>query len=93
MDLRTQQVGDDPSTYPEDSIPPLNTRYVTVTESTQASPFWRGAGSYVPPPGSVFIAAGGQSGYLQRDGIQIGIDAGSENAVIAASRALVPMVP
>ena len=65
----------------------------TREESTQASPFRRGAGSYVPPQGSVFIAAGGRTGFLQKDGIQIGIDAGSENTVIAASRALVPMVP
>jgi hypothetical protein len=86
-------VGDDPSTYLEDSIPLFHKRYMTVTESTQASPFRRGAGSYVPPEGSVFIAAGGRTGFLQKEGIQIGIDAGSENAVIAASHALVPIVP
>ncbi len=84
-------VGDDPSTYPEDSIPLFDKRYVTVTESTQASPFRRGAGSYVPPESSVFIAAGGRTGFLQRDGIQIGIDAGSESAVLGAARALTPM--
>jgi hypothetical protein len=63
-------------------------RNVTVTESTQASSFRRGAGSYVPPEGTVLLAAGGRSGYLQRDGIQLGIDAGSESAVLAAVRAL-----
>jgi hypothetical protein len=52
---------------------------------------WRGAGSYVPPAGSVFIAAGGRTGFLQSEGIQIGIDAGSESAVLTAARALVPM--
>ena len=83
-------VGDDPSTYPEDSIPPLDARYVTVTESTQVSPFRRGAGSYVPPEGSVFVAGGG-TGFLQRDGIQIGIDTGSESAVLGAARALTRM--
>ena len=30
-------------------------------------------------------------GYLQRDGIQIGIDAGSESAVLAAAHVLTPM--
>jgi hypothetical protein len=38
--------------------------------------------------GAIFIAAGGTSGYLQRDGIQIGIAAGSESAVLVAARAL-----
>jgi hypothetical protein len=65
--------------------------YVTLTEATHVSPFRRGAGSYVPPEGSVFLAAGGRAGFLQRDGIQIGIDAGSESAVLAAARALRPM--
>ncbi len=39
-----------------------------------------------------YLAAEGQTGYLQRDGIQIGIDAGSENAGyrrISCSRAMV----
>jgi hypothetical protein len=85
-------VGNDPSTYLEHTTVPLYERpYVTLTESTQASPFRRGAGSYVPPEGSVFMAAGGTGGYLQRGGIQIGIDAGSESAVLAAARALTPM--
>jgi hypothetical protein len=41
----------------------------------------------------VFIAAGGRTGYLQREGIQVGIEAGSESAVLAAARALTPMMP
>jgi hypothetical protein len=84
-------VGDDPSTYLEHAAPLYDKAYVTLTESTQASPFRRGAGSYVPPEGSVLITAGATSGYLQRDGVQIGIDAGSESAVLAAARALTPM--
>ena len=84
-------VGDDPSTYLEHAVPLYDKPYAALTESMQASSFRRGAGSYVPPEGSVFIAAGGTSGYLQRDGIQIGIDAGSESAVLAAARALTPM--
>jgi hypothetical protein len=83
-------VGDDPSASRADSIPMFDKPYLTVTETTQPSPFRRGAGSYVPPEGSVFIAAGERTGFLQRDGIQIGIDAGSEGGVIAAARALVP---
>lgn len=84
-------LGDDPSTYLEQSVPLYDKPYVTLTESTHASPFRRGAGSYVPPEGSVFLAAGGTSGYLQRDGIQLGIEASSESAVLAAARGLTPM--
>jgi hypothetical protein len=84
-------VGPDPGTSRADSIPLFDEPYLTVTETTKASLFRRGAGSYVPPEGSVFIAAGGRTGFLQRDGIQIGIDAGSEAAVLAAARALAAM--
>jgi hypothetical protein len=84
-------VGDDPSTYLEHTVPLYDKPYVTLTESKHASSFRRGAGSYVPPEGAVFLAAGGTSGYLQRGGIQIGIDAGTESAVLAAARALTPM--
>jgi hypothetical protein len=81
-------VGADPSTSREDSIPMFDKRYLTLTESTSVSPFRRGVGSYMAPEGSVFITAGARTGFLQRDGIQIGIDAGSERAVLAAARAL-----
>jgi hypothetical protein len=84
-------VGDDPSTYLEHTVPLYDKPYIALTESTQASPFRGGAGSYVPPEGSLFIAAGGTSGYLQRDGIQIGIDGNSESAVLAAAHTLMPM--
>jgi hypothetical protein len=84
-------VGDDPSTYLEDAIPLFHKSYVTVTEAIQVSPLRRGAGSYVPPEGSVFLAAGGGNGFLQWDGIQISIDAGSERAILAAARALTAM--
>jgi hypothetical protein len=70
---------------------PLDGKHqIVVTESLQASAFRRGAGTYVPPPGSVFLAAGA-SGYLQRDGVQIGIEGGSENDLIAAAHALTPL--
>jgi hypothetical protein len=84
-------VGDDPSTYLEHAVALYDKPYVALTESTHVSPFRHGAGSYVPPEGSVLIAAGGTGGYLQQGGIQIGIDAGSERAVLAAARALTPM--
>ena len=91
-------VGDDPTTYLERAVPLYDKPYVALTESTRISPFRRGAGSYrrgagsyVPPEGSVFITAGETSGYLQLDGIQIGIDAGGERALLAAARALTPM--
>jgi hypothetical protein len=72
-------------------VPLYEKPYVAVGESTRVSPFRRGAGSYVPPEESIFIGAGGNSGYLQRDGLQIGIDAGSESAILKAARALAPM--
>ena len=56
--------------------------------ATHASPFRRGAGTYVPPEGSVFLAAGGQTGYLQRSGIQVAIAGPSESGILAAARAL-----
>jgi hypothetical protein len=84
-------VGDDPSTYLEHTVALYDKPYVTLTESTHVSPFRRDAGSYVPPEGSVFLAAGGTSGYLQRDGIQVGIETSSEGAVLAAARALTRM--
>ena len=84
-------VGDDPSTYLEHNVPLYDKPYLTVSESTHASAFRRGVGTYVPPEGSLFITAGRRSGYLQRDGLQIGIDAVSEASLVAAARALTPM--
>jgi hypothetical protein len=86
-------VGDDPSTSRQDSIPLFDKPYVDVTETTEPSPYRRAAGTYIPPEGSVFIAAGGQTGFLQRDGIQISIDAGTEMRILAAARALIPVAP
>jgi hypothetical protein len=86
-------VADDPTTSRADSIPMFNQPYVSVTESLQASQFRRGAGTYVPPEGSIFIAAEGHIGFLQKDGIQVGIDAGSASALIAAARTLAQVPP
>jgi hypothetical protein len=80
----------DPSAYLEDSVP-LNKRYIAVTESLQASPFRRGAGTYVPPEGSLFVAAGARAGYLQVAGIYVAIEATGEDAIMNAARTLEPM--
>jgi hypothetical protein len=84
-------VGDDPKTYRKDRVPLYEKPYITVSESTRAWPFPSGAGSYIPPEGSLFISAA--SGYLQRDGLQISVDAGSETAILRAAQALTPMTP
>jgi len=84
-------VGDDPSTYPKDALPLFDRAHLTVVETTQPSPFDRGAGSYVPPNGSVFVAAGGRSGVLEVNGIHVTIEASDEDAVLAAARVLEPM--
>jgi hypothetical protein len=84
-------VGVDPGARLDNAVPLYGRPYVALTESNSASSFRRGAGSYVPPAGSVFLAAGGTSGYLQRGGTQVGVEAGSESAVLSAARALAPM--
>jgi hypothetical protein len=83
----------DPSTYLKGGAPSPDKRYLTVTEGTRRPPPFRyGAGRYVPRAGSLFVAAGERTtGYLQRDGVQITIDTGSEAAVVAAARALTPV--
>lgn len=64
---------------------------VTLTDSTSVSASRRGIGGYVPPPGSVFLV-GARLGYLQRDGLQIAVEAASEQDVLAAARALTPLL-
>jgi hypothetical protein len=83
-------VGDDPTTFRKDSVPLLDEPHVTVHESTRAAWFRRIVGGYVPPLGTVFLAADG-TGYLHVDGIHVSIEAGEEYATLAAARALMPM--
>jgi hypothetical protein len=83
-------VGDDPTTFRKDSVPLLDQPHVTVHESTRAAWFRRIVGGYVPPPGTVFLAADG-TGYLHVDGIHVSIEAGGEPAVLAAARGLESM--
>jgi hypothetical protein len=83
-------IGDDPTTYRKDALPLFDRPHVTITESTKVSTLSRPAGRYVPPAGSVFIAAGGL-GVVHLDGIQATIEAAGENAILAAARALKAM--
>jgi hypothetical protein len=84
-------MGDDPSTYAKDVVPLFDRPNLTVTETTQPWRFNRGAGSYVPPAGSVFVVAGGRSGVLQVDGVQVTIEASNEEAILAAASELKAM--
>lgn len=84
-------LGDDPSTYRKDVVPLWDRPNVTITEAAQPSRFTPGAGAYVPPPGSVFVAAGGRRGLLQVDGLHVSIEAAGEDAILTAARALVPV--
>jgi hypothetical protein len=84
-------MGDDPSTYAKDVVPLFDRPHLTLTQTTKPSRFERGAGSYVPPAGSVFVAAGGRSGALQIDGVHVTIEAADEEAILAAARTLESM--
>jgi hypothetical protein len=83
--------GDEPSTYRKELVPRYDQPHVAITETTQRSPFERGAGRYVPPEGSVFVGAGGRTGLLRVDGLYVSIEASSEELVLSAARALEPM--
>jgi hypothetical protein len=84
-------LGDEPSTYRKELVPRYDEPHVAITDTTQRSPFERGAGRYVPPEGSVFIGAGGRMGFLQVDGLYVTVDASSEELILSAARALEPM--
>jgi hypothetical protein len=82
-------VGDEPSTYrQEDDVPLIDRPYVTIGESTHLSPLRRGVSRYVPPQGSLFIAAGGHMGAVAVDGVYVSIQASSEELMLSAARAL-----
>ena len=63
---------------------------MTVTQSAEPTRF-RPVGRYVPPEGSVFVAAGGRTGVLRVDGVYAAIEAEDEDAILAAARALEPL--
>ena len=84
-------VGDDPSTYRDDLVPLGDRPHLTITETTEPSRFRPGAGRYLPPEGSLFIAARARRGILQVEGLSISIESSSEDSILAAARALKPM--
>jgi hypothetical protein len=84
-------VGDEPSTYRQDVVPRYDEPYVAITQTTQRSPFQRGAGRYVPPEGSVFLAAGGRTGFLRVGDLTVTVEASTEELILSAARALEPM--
>lgn len=84
-------VGDDPSTSREDVMPLYDGPHLTITQTTERSPLQRGTGTFLPPEGSVFVAAGARIGVLQVDGLLVTIEAAGEEAILAAARALEPM--
>jgi hypothetical protein len=84
-------VGDEPSTYRKDVLPRYDQPYVAITQTTQRSPFGRGAGRYVPPEGSIFIAAGGRTGFLRVGDLYVTVEASTEELILSAARALEPM--
>ena len=76
------------------TLPALQTDpepYVRIAQSTRLDPgFRRGVRSYVPPEGSVLVN-GGRLGAMYSDGVHVGIEASSEELLMAAARALEPV--
>jgi hypothetical protein len=65
--------------------------YVTLEETTELYPgFGRGATGYVPPEGSIVVFGGG-IGLLRAHGVDVHIEASSEDLLLAAARALRPV--
>ena len=86
------QLGDDPATYREDSVPLVNERHVSIaqTDGRLPSPWHRAPVRYVPPRGWILLTAP-RGGYLVFDGLRVTIQASSEELVLSAARALRPM--
>jgi hypothetical protein len=85
-------LGDDPSTFRKERVPLANQPLVSLTESTTETSLHvlRPAGGYVPPEGSVFVAAGARRGIVRAGGVTVEIAGGHEQAILAAARALEP---
>jgi hypothetical protein len=69
-------------------VPLLDRPHVTITQSVAPLAFTPGVGGYVPPAGSVFIAAGARRGALEVSEVHVSIEAEDEQAILAAARAL-----
>ncbi|MFN2469755.1 MAG: hypothetical protein ABR583_01975 [Gaiellaceae bacterium] len=86
------RLGDDPSTYRKDSVPLWDEPHVSVAQTTSRTPSpWHRAPGYVPPKGSLLLTAP-RNGFLERDGVYVTIEASSEQMLLAAARALEPML-
>ena len=84
-------LGDDPNTFKKDTAPLLKEPHMSVTQTTDRELLTLGATTrYQPPAGSVMLTPG-PSGYLIRDGVYVTIQAGSEEQILDAARALRPM--
>lgn len=81
-------LGDDASTYRDDLVPLLDRPHVTITQSVAPQGFTPGVGWYVPPAGSVFVAAGARRGALEASEVHVSIEAENEEAILSAARAL-----
>jgi hypothetical protein len=84
-------LGDDKTTFRRDHFPLYDQPHVTLTESTDVPRYRPAIGSYVPPAGSAFLAAGGQSGSVFLDGVHVAIETDSPREILAVARALEPM--
>lgn len=84
-------LGDDPAIYGRQSVPRADRPLVSVTQSPDPALVVRGnAAGYVPPEGSVLVAAK-RFGSLVVDGMHVSITARDEQSVLAAARALRPL--
>ena len=75
----------------EEGLPKaLRGEHVSIREVSRLHPgFVTGTRNYVPPEGTMRLT--GRTGFLQRDGVYVTIEASSEELVIAAARALGPL--
>jgi hypothetical protein len=79
------------SAFPKDTAPPVRTEpYVVITQTTDRELITGPPTKYVPPTGALLLRPG-PSGYLIREGVYVTIQAGSEELILDAARALRPM--
>ena len=93
-------LADDPTTEPKKLVPRWDKPHLTITESTDISPFRTGVDSYDLPEGSVLIP-GSRTGIAQIDGLEFFIEdvpldarrtaSRRQKAILTAARALEPM--
>lgn len=70
---------------------PIPEPYLAIAEATKRYPgFQRGVVNYVPSEGSVLLI-GSHIAAMQKDGLQVSIEASDEELILEAARALEPM--